>query len=201
MRRSEFEIKDEALMLSCLDACEFGVLSLLSEEEPYGVALNFAYVEGTLFFHGAKEGRKVDAIKAHSRASFLAVRPYAYIPSYFSQTTLASPATQFFASVHFFGAIELIEEAEVKASALNALMQKYQKEGKYDPVDTNNPAYKHVLEKTGVYKLTPTTWSMKLKVGQNLTHERFAHFIEELEKRNAAGDKETIEMMRYISKY
>ncbi len=199
MQRNEFEVLDESAIVACLNESEYGVLSLMSDQEPYGVALNFVYEEGVVYFHGSKEGKKAEAIDSHPRASFLVVKPYAYIPSYFFNTTLASPATQFFASVHFFGEIHRIDSMEEKAKALSALMQKYQKEGGYDPVSAKDPRYKNVIEKTAIFALSPHTCSMKVKVGQNLPKERQEHVIQQLQERNAPNDLDTIVVMRKIT--
>ncbi len=109
MRRAEFDVKDENSVNEVLETCEYGTLSLISEGKPYVVALNFVFFENSIFFHGAKEGRKIEAIKSNPNASFLVVKPYSFIPSFFSDTMSASPATQFFASVLVEGTISFIK--------------------------------------------------------------------------------------------
>lgn len=50
-----------------------GVLSLLGDDGyPYGLPIDYWYNEadGKLYFHGAKEGHKIDAIRACDKASF-----------------------------------------------------------------------------------------------------------------------------------
>ena len=50
-----------------------GVLSLIGEDGyPYGLPINQWYCEedGKIYFHGAKEGHKIDAIKACDKVSF-----------------------------------------------------------------------------------------------------------------------------------
>jgi nitroimidazol reductase NimA-like FMN-containing flavoprotein (pyridoxamine 5'-phosphate oxidase superfamily) len=50
-----------------------GVLSVIGDDGyPYGMPLNYFYdeAENALYFHGAKEGHKIDAIKAHDQVSF-----------------------------------------------------------------------------------------------------------------------------------
>lgn len=50
-----------------------GVLSILGEEGyPYGVPLNHYFDEKKriLYFHGGKKGHKIDALKAHNKASY-----------------------------------------------------------------------------------------------------------------------------------
>ena len=50
-----------------------GVLSVLGDEGyPYGIPINFYYAEdeNKIYFHGAKEGHKIDAVKKCSKVSF-----------------------------------------------------------------------------------------------------------------------------------
>lgn len=50
-----------------------GVLSVIGEDGyPYGMVMNHWYnrEDGKLYFHGAKEGHKIDAIKAHDKVSY-----------------------------------------------------------------------------------------------------------------------------------
>jgi nitroimidazol reductase NimA-like FMN-containing flavoprotein (pyridoxamine 5'-phosphate oxidase superfamily) len=54
----------------------FGVLSLTDADgAPYGVPLNYAFLEdeGTLLFHCARTGRKLDCIRHESRVAFTVV--------------------------------------------------------------------------------------------------------------------------------
>lgn len=196
MRRSEFEVTDPQAIESVLSECEYGVLSLMSCGEPYGVAVNFAYREGAVYFHGSIEGRKVEAIGEGAKVAFLVVKPYAYIPSYFSDTSAAYPATQFFTSVHISGEAIRVRDEREKAFGLTALMEKMQPEGKYEPITTANPIYTKMMELTGVYKIVPNVMSLKVKAGQNLPKERYDTLIKHIEARNGIMDKETIQLMR-----
>ncbi len=179
-----------------LSECEYGVLSLVDGGEPYGVAVNFVYFDGALYFHGAREGRKVEAMRENPKVSFLAVRPLAYIPSYFSDTVSACPATQYFASVHLRGTVSEVAEESEKSRILNALMEKMQPEGGYESISAEHPIYTKMIEKTGVFKIVPDSFSCKLKAGQNLTEEKRASVIERLHKRGGTHDNATVESMQ-----
>ena len=196
MRRSEFEINDKEAMLTLLSECEYGTLSLSNNGEPYGVPLNFVWWEEGIAFHGAKEGKKMTLIAQNPSACFNVVKSYAFIPSYFSGTTAACPATQFFASVSLGGTLQYIENSEQKASVLNALMEKLQPEKRYETIDTNNPIYTKMVEKTAIFKLVPTWHSMKLKLGQQLPPERQISLIQQLEERGTLLDLLTAKAMR-----
>ena len=66
MRRKDREITDYQTMLEVLAACSCIRLGLADENGAYIVPVNFGMAEEngklTLYFHGAKEGHKVDAM-------------------------------------------------------------------------------------------------------------------------------------------
>jgi len=195
MRRSEFEVKDPEAIAAVLAECDYGVLSLISGGEPYGMAVNFAYRDGKLYFHGSLEGRKAEAIGTGAKGSFLVVKPYAFIPSYFSDTRSACPATQYFASVHIQGEVLRLDDPEQKVSGLTALMEKMQPERGYAPIDAANPIYTKMLEKTGVYAIIPDIMTLKVKAGQNLADERKHALAGKLRERGGTDDMRAAEVV------
>ena len=197
MRRVEFDIKDENIINEVLKICEYGTLSLISKGKPYVVALNFVFFENSIFFHGAKEGRKIEAIKSNPNASFLVVKPYSFIPSFFSDTMAACPATQFFASVLFEGNISFIEDGNIKAKVLNALMKKFQSEDSFEEIAYKKAMYTKMLDKTAIFELKPEEISCKIKVGQNLNEEKKNRLIKKLKDRDSKIDAETIKQMNF----
>ncbi len=200
MRRDEFKVTNMDEIKAVLSECEHGTLSLISEGEPYGVAVNFVFFEDKICFHGAQEGRKVEAIKANPHASFLVVKPYSLIPSYFSDTRFACPVTQFFASVHLYGDVTIVEDIHKKAEILEAMMQKLQSEGGYDEIRSENPMYTKMLEKTDVYTLISTTISMKIKAGQNFSDEKKQSLADQLRERNSTNDDKSARIIEsYIN--
>lgn len=198
MRRDEFRIEDKKIIKNILSQCEYGILGLVFENKPYSIAVNFVYFKNKIYIHGSKEGKKIELIKKNNNASFLAVKPYSLIPSYFSDTLAACPATQFFASVLFEGEITFVEDTNKKADILNSLMEKLQSEGKYEKIAYEKPMYKKMLINTAVLELNPQDISCKVKVGQNLSDEKKENMIEKLSKRGSSLDKKTINLMKEI---
>ena len=199
MRRKEFDVKDENSINEILQTCEYGTLSLISDVKPYVVALNFVFFENLIFFHGAKEGKKIEAINSNPNAAFLVVKPYSFIPSYFSDTMAACPATQFFASVLIEGKLKFIEDGDKKAEVLNALMKKFQKEDSFEEIAYDKAMYTKMLDKTTIIELKIETQSCQIKVGQNLNEERKDKVMEKLKNRNLQIDEETIKHMKLYS--
>ena len=51
--------------LSILQAAQRGILSVMGENGyPYGLPINYTFLDGKIFFHCAREGHKLDAIRA-----------------------------------------------------------------------------------------------------------------------------------------
>lgn len=200
MRRAEFEVNDKQLIEEVLATCEHGTLCLVDEGEPYAVPLNFVWHDESICFHGSKEGRKMEVIAQNPKASFSVVKPLSLLPSYFSNTRAACPASQLYISVHFVGTIELVDELSEKANVLNALMQKLQPEGGYETIDATTPMYKKAVENIAIGKLVPSSISCKLKAGQNLNEEKRALLIEKLTERGEPLDLLSVKLISQMSK-
>lgn len=72
MRRFKQQISDEECK-EILKNEKRGVLSLIGDDGyPYGIPLNHFYYEkeNVIYFHGAKEGHKIDAIKNCNKVSY-----------------------------------------------------------------------------------------------------------------------------------
>ena len=73
MRRIKQQLSEEE-SLEVLKKAKRGVLSVIGDDGwPYGVWLNPHFENGRIFFHGAKEGHKIDALKKDARASFTVI--------------------------------------------------------------------------------------------------------------------------------
>ena len=72
MRRIKQQLSDEECR-ELLRSEKRGVLSLHGEDGyPYGIPLNHWYCEedGMIYFHGAREGHKIDALKNNNKVSY-----------------------------------------------------------------------------------------------------------------------------------
>lgn len=94
-----------------------GVLSVIGDEGwPYAVPLSYVWQDGTVYFHCARNGHKLDAIRNDSRVSFCVVAQDQVIPEEY---------TTYFRSVIVFGRAEILEDpAEIRA-AIEILAKKY----------------------------------------------------------------------------
>lgn len=82
----------------------WGVLSLYGREGyPYGVPVNYAYVDGAIVFHSAKSGHKWEAVEADNKASFTVVDASDIVEEEYSTA---------YRSVILFGSVERTEGEE-----------------------------------------------------------------------------------------
>ncbi len=70
MRRSKQAVSTEECV-KILKSETRGVLSVIGENGyPYGIPMDFYYDDGKIYFHGAKTGHKIDALKACDKVCF-----------------------------------------------------------------------------------------------------------------------------------
>ncbi|HPF35920.1 MAG TPA: pyridoxamine 5'-phosphate oxidase family protein [Candidatus Krumholzibacteria bacterium] len=192
MRREELQSADPALFAELAAAVEVGELALVTADgTPRVIPLNFAALGETVYFHGALAGEKHDLCRdGGAPCSFAMTRPYSMIPSYWTAPRYACPATHFFKSVEIRGRCDLVAEPAEKAAALQALMEKYQPEGAFDPITPEDPVYAKALAGVGVFRVRGA-WTGKVKFGVNETPARRRHWAAKLRERGAPRDLET----------
>lgn len=67
MRRYRQQLSQEET-ISILKSGKTAVLGVLGDDGyPYTVPINYVYADGKIYFHGAKSGHKIDAIKRCGR--------------------------------------------------------------------------------------------------------------------------------------
>ena len=120
-----------------------GVLALLGDEDyPYAVPHNHYYCEedGKLYFHSGNFGHKIDAIRAHDKASYCV-----YGEGEPSDTWALN-----FKSVIVFGRIEVVEDRETVVEMTRRLSRKFTSDEAYIQEEIE----KH-LHRTLLFSLTP----------------------------------------------
>ncbi len=192
MRRAELASTDEALFQEVTTEVLVGYLSVVTAAGvPRAIAVNFVAVGHDIYFHGALGGEKYELLQADPPAGFTVVKEYSYIPSHWSAPRYACPATQFFKSLEIKGTCGLVNDPIEKARALQALMEKHQPEGGFDPIDATVPQYAKALEQVGVFRVVCASWTGKVKFGQNEPEKLRRIFVDRLRARGGAMDEAT----------
>ena len=119
MRKKEKEVIDVAVTESLLQEAETMRLAFCDGDEPYIVPVCFGYRGGTIYFHSAKEGRKLDLIKRSNKLCF-EVDTYKIV-----KKDLPCKWTIDYTCVIGLGDAELIERVEEKKKALDVIMAHY----------------------------------------------------------------------------
>ena len=116
MRRVRQQLSNEVCEEILRNATS-GTLAVLGDGDyPYAVPLSFVYADGIIYFHSAKSGHKIDAIRKHDKASFCVVEKDEVRPEKY---------TTFFRSVIAFGRIHIVENEAEKMEIIKLLGKRY----------------------------------------------------------------------------
>jgi nitroimidazol reductase NimA-like FMN-containing flavoprotein (pyridoxamine 5'-phosphate oxidase superfamily) len=124
MRRKDREIKDRAGLEAILGEADACRIAFAAGGEPYIVALNYGYEWSgelpLLFFHCAREGRKLDMMRAAPRVCF-------ELDAEHELVTGPEPCDwgMGYASVVGYGALREIDDEPGRLAALGAIMSHY----------------------------------------------------------------------------
>lgn len=141
MRRRDREISREEID-AILAKAEYGTLSTIgSNGFPYGVPLNFAFMDGAIYFHCALNvGCKVENIKNNPNVCFSVVGYTEPLPDKFATA---------YESVIIFGTAKEVE-ADIKKAALVKLIEKYSS----DFMDAGLQYIDKLIDKTAVFEIS-----------------------------------------------
>lgn len=146
MRRKDREVTDPARIRGIIAACGCCRLGLCGEGRAYVVPLDFGFVEKegryTFYFHGAREGRKIDLIRKTGWAAFEMDTGHEWVLS-----ERAQECTSRFQCVMGGGPVTLVEAEEEKRAGLLAILAHA---SGHDRWEIGGGA---VLEKTQVFRL------------------------------------------------
>jgi hypothetical protein len=121
---SELRRKDRAMKTSqmelLLERLPVGRLAVTTKDGPYIIPVNYLFFEGSLYFHSALSGRKVEALRADARVCFLVdeVGPQVVWEQ-------GCGISQIYKSVVCFGKADFMEDPIEQRRILEKMVQKY----------------------------------------------------------------------------
>lgn len=116
MRRKKQKLTEKQC-LAILKRAKTATLALAGDEGyPYSVPVNFVYEDGKIYFHGAKEGHKIDAIKNSPKVSMSIID---------QEDVIEEELTTYFRSIIIFGKARILEDDNEIYQAVEALGLKY----------------------------------------------------------------------------
>ena len=116
VRRKKQELSKEATE-EILQRGLSGVLAVSGDDGyPYAVPISYVYDAGTIYFHSANSGHKLDGIQRNSKVSFCVIDQDQVVPE---------KLTTFFRSAIVFGSAHIVTDDTAKRQALELLVTKY----------------------------------------------------------------------------
>ena len=197
MRRKKRELTERDRLEALLSEIGHGTLASVGPDGwPVLRPLNFVLHDGAVYFHGAHKGEKMDVLADDDRVSFLAVKDYSIIPSFFTDPERACPATQYFRSVLARGRASVVDDPEEKALVLQALMEKLQPEGGFVPITADDPLYNSDIKGTAIIRMDVDEMVGKENLAQDQASTLRDSVETGLEERGTPLDAETLTAMR-----
>lgn len=149
MRRKEKRITDPERIETVFKKGIICRLALIDDGEPYIVPLNYGYRNGTLYFHSATEGRKVNILRKNPHVAF----------EIETDVELASAGDACgwgcrFRSLMGTGTVEFLDDPADRREALTILMEHQTGRGGWSFPDA-------MLAKTLCFRLVPDSVSGK----------------------------------------
>lgn len=125
MRRKDREVTDFMKISDIISRCTCCRIGFYDDGEVYIVPLNFGYKIKdnvyTFYFHGAKEGRKIDLIRKNPKVGFEMDTDFAVYA--IDESGVACNYTARFQSIIGNGIVSIVSEIEEKKLGLSLLME------------------------------------------------------------------------------
>ncbi len=197
MRRKQCDMMKQEHIDAILGSTTIGRLATSGEDGyPYITPVNFVWYRGAVYFHCAPGGEKLDNIRQKPKVCFEVDIPLAYLGFALSGDDKPCKITQLYHSVIIRGKAVILDDAEVMAQVLNALVRSHEPDAVFTPVTADMP----VLSMCAVVCIRPDHISAKsnLLQGKKETHiDKVCSFLKE---RDSHLDRMTVEAIRAVQK-
>ena len=194
MRRQHAEVTDPKEIERILAMTNIGRMATVGRDGyPYITPVNFVSLDGSIYFHCAPKGEKLENLKQNPRVCFEVDVPLSYIDRALEPTRPTCQLHQYYHCVIIRGNGSVVEDTKLKVAALNALVAKHEGNDDFEPVTEEMPGCKacHVVE------IKPESVTAKSDFSQNQPEEKRREIAEYLFKRNQPGDREAVSAMGF----
>ncbi len=192
MKRKACEVTDPESIEKILLKSTIGRLATTDiNGYPYITPVNFVSYKGNIYFHCALTGEKLDNIARNAKVGFQVDIPLAYLDSQFSDDGSPCKLHQFYQCVIMRGTARVVDEAQLKTNALNALVEKHEAGRSLKKVHQEMADYKTCA----VVEIRPERTSAKSELAQGKPENVRAELAAYFKQRNWPKDLETIKEM------
>ena len=169
------------------------VASIDEHGYPQIIPMNFVFLNDAIYMHSHVKGEKLDNISRNNKVGFEADRELEFLPSYFEDPHNASLADTLYISIVIKGIGSFVSDRAEKTLVLNGLMEKYQPEGQYDPIQSDM----RILDAVSIIKITPKTLHGKYKIGQHMRPDDRMNLAQKILKKNSSSAHKTLKIMGF----
>jgi uncharacterized protein len=188
MRRKQSEITAKEEIEEILHLARVGRLATLGADGyPYITPVNYVYRKGSIYFHCALRGEKLDNIGRHEKVCFEVDLPLAYLDTGYDKSMPACDVGQYYQCVIIRGQAQIVEQQEEKVDALNALMASHESDPHFSAITADTPAVKLCA----VVAVRIEFLSAKANLAQKKSEAEKARISFYLKQRDLPGDRET----------
>ena len=153
------------------------------------VALNY---NGSIFFHCAPKGEKLDNMIRNPRVCFEIDVPLSYLDIVLDSTRPICHLHQFYHCVIIRGSASVVKDSAKKVTVLNTLIAKHENTKNFEQVTESMPGFKACK----VIEVKPATITAKSDLGQNIPKEDRRAIVRYLSNRGRQEDRETVKAMK-----
>jgi predicted FMN-binding regulatory protein PaiB len=121
----------------------------------------------TFYIHLNRGDEQVRALRSSGSAALVFQDILAVIPSHWVDAHYGGAATAYYRFAEFQCSVKLAEEPAEMVRVLQAMLDRFQPEGGYDPLDPASARYRPSFEMLVIAELEPITVRAKWKLGQN----------------------------------
>jgi nitroimidazol reductase NimA-like FMN-containing flavoprotein (pyridoxamine 5'-phosphate oxidase superfamily) len=144
MRRKDREITERGKIVEVIKSGQYAVIGLCKASDPYVVSMSYGFDKetDTFYFHGAKEGQKIDFIKSNPKACLTIVQDNGYQDSH---------CTHVYTSVIVRGEMVLIDDTAERVRAIKTMITHLETDGEkqHKLIDESNKVWRN----TQMFKL------------------------------------------------
>ncbi len=192
MRRKQCEIKSMEVIEEILNRTRIGRLATLGRDGfPYITPVNYVWWNGSVYFHCAHQGEKIENISQDNKVCFEVDIPLSYLGLEYEPKRPTCQVHQFYHCVIIRGTAEVVSDLNEKIAALNALVQVHEGTNNFAKVTEESKG----LAPCTVIAVRVEHISGKSDLAQKMAKEDREKVARYLLKRDLPGDREAADLI------
>ena len=192
MLRKRCEISSMEEMEKILKRATVGRLATIGKDGfPYITPVNYVWYDGSIYFHCAHVGEKLDNIRRDNKVCFEVDIPLSYLGLEFDRNRPTCHVHQFYHCIIIRGRAEIVEDPQEKVASLNALVASHEGNDEFEKVKKDTKGVRLCT----VIAVRVDSISGKSDLAQKMSKEEKARVSKYLRERDLPGDSEAARLI------